>query len=235
MYTNNEINENNEIQKNEDSPALSEQIKRAIKRILCILLPVVVVSLIACLLLSLANAKIKELEANLQAALQEKEKIEITNVHIEEKLSQISELATMSFEYTNQKRINNTREVFGVEIFGTTNTLDIIYSGVIKVGYDIQKVAYEVDVERKIIFLTLPDAEVLDNYIILDNLQCVEKNNIFNPIGTEDVTRYFAEIQEEELAIAIGNGIFTKAENQMKSIIENYFAAFPEYGVVFVS
>lgn len=204
-----------------------------VKKILSYVIPLLVVATIFVVILFLANAKIGELEAKLRAALQETEHIEITNVHIEEKLSKISELATMSFTYTGHKTIDNTRQILGVDIFGTTNTVDVIYSGVIKVGYDVLDTQYKVDEDRRMILFTLPEAKVLDNYIILDNLICEDENNIFNPIGSEDITRYFAEIEEEELAIAESKGIYFEAETQLKSIIENFFAAFPDYKVIF--
>lgn len=206
-----------------------------IKKIFRMVAPALIVSVVFVILLFLANAKIEELEAKLRAALQETEHIEITNVHIEEKLTQISELATMSFEYTNQKSVDNTRQILGVDIIGTTNNVDIIYSGVIKVGYDVYEISYSVDEKRKLLKFTLPEAKVLDNYIVLDTMKCDDENNIFNPIGSEDIIGYFAEIQEEELAIAIDKGIFVEAEEQLKSIIRNYFAEFNEYEVLFVT
>ena len=211
------------------------KIKSFYKKLLTYLIPLLIVSIIFIVLLTIANAKIETLEAKLRAALQEKEHVDITFVHIEEKLSQISELATMSFGYTNQKTINNTRQVLGVDIPGTKNTVDIIYSGVIKVGYDITNISYEIDKDRKLIRFTLPEPQVLDNYIILDNLKCSDTNNILNPIGSEQIMQYFADIQNEELNIAIEKGIYIESEVQIKSIIENFFAAFPDYLIVFTS
>ena len=204
-------------------------IRRAKRRVFFL----AVIVILAVGLLLLAQSRLDELELKLGAALQELEHVEISTVQIEEKLSLISELATSSFEYTNQKTISNTRQILGIDIPGTTNTVSITYEGIIKIGYDISQLRYSVDETSLQICFELPEAQVLDNYIILDTLQCDDKNNIFNPIGSDTIALYFSDIQEEELARATEQGIFTEAENQLKSIITNYFAAFPDYTVVF--
>lgn len=158
---------------------------------------------------------------------------EMTDDHITETLTQISELATMSFEYTNQKTVTDTRKIFGFDIPGTTKTVDIVYSGVIKVGYDVQAIPCTLDEAEKTLTFTLPAPTVLDNYIILDTLQCTDGNNILNPIGSDDIIGYFGEIEAEELARAEENGIYAEAEKQLKSIITHYFAVFPDYTVQF--
>ena len=204
-------------------------IRRAKRRVVFLAILVV----LAVGLLFLAQSRLDELEFKLGAALQELEHVEISTVEIEEKLSLISELATSSFEYTNQKTITNTRQILGIDIPGTTNSVTITYDGIIKVGYDISALRYTVDESSLEIRFKLPEAQVLDNYIILDTLQCNDKNNLFNPIGSDTIAEYFADIQKEELERATERGIFTEAEEQLKSIIINYFAAFPDYTIVF--
>ena len=206
----------------------------AFKKFLKLFIPVLIVSSIFIAMLYMANVRIHELETQLTLALQEPEDTAITNIHIEEKLTQIGELSTSSFEYTNIKKVSNTRQVFGVDIPGTTNTLEITYSGVIKVGYNIDDIQYNINNDQKTITFTLPQPEVLDNYIIQDSLICKDGNNILNPISSEDVNSYFKEIEQEELIIAENNGIYDEAEDKLKSIIQNFFAAFPDYKIIFV-
>lgn len=158
---------------------------------------------------------------------------EITNVHIEEKLEAIGQLSTYSFEYTNQKEERNTRKIFGTTIPGTTNEVKIIYSGVIKVGYEIARIDYDVNNTSKKIFITIPEVQVFDNYIKFDDLQIREENNILNPIATESIVQYFEDIKEEELQIAEEKGIYDLAEEQLKMLIEALLAGFSDYTVVF--
>ena len=177
--------------------------------------------------------QMSELSTQLEEALQFQESLAVDNMKVEEKLSQIGELATSAFEYSGEKTIENTRQMMGVNIPGTTNRVKLEYSGVIKVGYDIAEIEYSVDQEAKLIMIDLPMPKVLDNYIKLDGLKCTDNNNILNPIGSEDIIGYFTEIEAEELKSAIDKGIYQQAEEKLRSIIVNFMAAFPEYSVVF--
>lgn len=213
--------------------AVKKRAKRAYGRILAYTIPLVLLLGAAVYLLFMAGEKIEEMEGRMGILLKETAHVEIQQVEIEEKLELISELATSSFQYTNQKTISNTRQILGIDIPGTTNTVELIYSGVIKVGYDVSLIECVADEEKLQLVFTLPEPQVLDNYIILDTLQCNDKNNIFNPIGSDTIAQYFADIQAEELAAAEARGIYADAEAQLKSIITNYFAVFSDYTVVF--
>ena len=213
--------------------AVKKRAKRVYGRILAYTIPLLLLLGAAVYLLFMAGEKIEEMEGRMGILLKETAHVEIQQVEIEEKLELISELATSSFQYTNQKTISNTRQILGIDIPGTTNTVELIYSGVIKVGYDVSLIECVADEEKLQLVFTLPEPQVLDNYIILDTLQCNDKNNIFNPIGSDTIAQYFADIQAEELAAAEARGIYADAEAQLKSIITNYFAVFSDYTVVF--
>ncbi len=213
--------------------AVKNRARRAYGKVLGYMIPFVLLLAAAVYLLSLAGDKIEEMEGQIGVLLKETEHVEIQRVQIEEKLDLISELATSSFEYTNQKTISNTRQLLGFDIPGTTNSVELIYSGIIKVGYDVSEIECVADEDNLQLIFTLPEAQVLDNYIILDTMQCNDRNNIFNPIGSDKIAQYFAEIQAEELEAAEAKGIYDEAEEQLKSIITNYFAVFSDYEVVF--
>ena len=213
--------------------AVKNRARRAYGKVLGYMIPFVLLLAAAVYLLSLAGDKIEEMEGQIGVLLKETEHVEIQRVQIEEKLDLISELATSSFEYTNQKTISNTRQLLGFDIPGTTNSVELIYSGIIKVGYDVSEIECVADEDNLQLIFTLPEAQVLDNYIILDTMQCNDRNNIFNPIGSDKIAQYFAEIQAEELEAAEAKGIYDEAEDQLKSIITNYFAVFSDYEVVF--
>lgn len=213
--------------------AVKNRARRAYGKVLGYMIPFVLLLAAAVYLLSLAGDKIEEMEGQIGVLLKETEHVEIQRVQIEEKLDLISELATSSFEYTNQKTISNTRQLLGFDIPGTTNSVELIYSGIIKVGYDVSEIECVADEDNLQLIFTLPEAQVLDNYIILDTMQCNDRNNIFNPIGSDKIAQYFAEIQAEELEAAEAKGIYDEAEDQLKSIITNFFAVFSDYEVVF--
>ena len=101
----------------------------------------------------------------------------------------------------------------------------------INVGYDVEKIEIEVDKTKPIIYVTLPEPHVADNYIRFDELVCKCDNNILNPIKTDAVLEYFNTIEQEELVKAEKDGIYEKAENQVKVIIESFFSSFPNYKI----
>ena len=183
-------------------------------------------------ILCIANAKINELEANLRAALQEKEHIEVTNVIVKEKLIPLQELATSQFEYTGIKEISNSRELLGVDIPLTTKEIDITYSGIIKVGYDLENIEYEIVPGMNVIIFKLPTPTV-SNYILQDSIVCEEKNNIFNPIQADEVSNYLVTVEQEELIRAEQQGLYTEAEQHIKKVITDHFEEL-DYKTMFI-
>ena len=151
------------------------------------------------------------------------------------KLSEASNLTTYIYEYTNKTTESSTRmlPVLGWDILGTTNSVTIQYSGVINVGYDMNEIDYAISEKDAAIYVTLPKAEVFDNYIKFDDLKCICDNNILNPIRTDSVMEYFEEIEQEELANAKADEIFDKADGQLKEIVKGYLGVIPEYEVRF--
>lgn len=177
-----------------------------------------------------------ELEARLEAAEQNRyDRIETKTVQIMKELLAVSDLTTYTYEYKNETTESSTRmlPILGWDILGTTNSVTIDYSGIINVGYNMNNIGYELSTTENCIYVTLPEPEVLDNYIKFDDLSCTCNNNIFNPIQTGAVMEYFELIEAEELEKAEADDIYGKANEQLKSIITGYFGVFPDYEVKF--
>lgn len=180
--------------------------------------------------------KVEVLKSKLDAAEKGRyERIVIETEQIMKKLSKASNLTTYIYEYTNKTTESSTRmlPVLGWDILGTTNNVTIEYSGVINVGYDMTKIDYELSAKDATIYVTLPKAKVLDNYIKFDDLNCICDNNILNPIKTDSVMEYFKEIEQEELVKAEADEIYDKADAQLKEVVKGYLGVIPEYEVKF--
>ena len=65
-----------------------------------------------------------------------------------------------------------------LKIFGTTNSIEIKASGVVKVGYDMSKMVINVDNDSSKIYIKLPEIQLNDNYVIWDTVTCSESNNL---------------------------------------------------------
>ena len=160
----------------------------------------------------------------------------ITVTIIEEKLDEIAELATAVFDYSGIITKDNYREFFktDINIPFTKNEVKITYKGVIKVGYDLDELEYKIDESSKKIYMSLPEVKVTDHYMILDELKFEQNNNILNPISVEEINKYLINVEKEELVRAEKEGIYKLAEEKIQGIIENYFAEFDGYKVVFM-
>lgn len=161
--------------------------------------------------------------------------VNITIETLDETLEPISELSTSAFEYSGKVTRSSTRTGLGMSIPGTTNSVTITYSGVIKVGYDVEAIQESIDNEQKIIKIALPEPQVFGNYIDTQNLEFKTNNNIFNPIDAEDLFGYLKEIQADELSRAIAAGMYETAEGQIETLITGLLAVFPDYTVQFGS
>ena len=157
----------------------------------------------------------------------------LTDTVVMEKLQEIGQLVTYSYEYSNVREIKDSRQIFGWNIPGTTHTIQLKYNGIIKVGYEVSEIQVSVDNESKTIYVTLPDPKVTDNYIDMDNLSYAEQNNIFNPISGDEITGELDSIKTEALENAEHAGIYELAEGNAKSQISGLFQAFDGYSVRF--
>lgn len=160
-------------------------------------------------------------------------KITITSDMLEETLRPVSELSTSVFEYSGSVKRDETRQGLGIEIPGTTNSVKISYSGVIRCGYNAEAIKPALDEDQKTITVSLPEPEIFGNYIDTQNLEFETSNNILNPIDADDLYGYLKDIQEQELRRAVSAGIYEKARAQVELIITSLLNVFPEYTVQF--
>ena len=165
----------------------------------------------------------------------EVEKRIVTVEEITVKLEEVSQFSTYSGEYTVSKSADYTRYFLDdIPVPGTTNTITIECSGIVKIGYDVQEIIPTVDNKSQRIYFSLPAPSVLDNYVMWDSVSCSEKNNILNPIDFAQYQELITEIEDMGLAQAEAEGINEAAEENIKVIIENFLAGFEDYEIVFM-
>lgn len=192
---------------------------------------VVITAVLICGLM--AAARIISLEKSLEDALRQQDTVAITNVRVKDRLVQIGDLSTASYEYENSRTIKDTRNIFGWSVPGTTSTVTLNYCGVVKIGYDVAQIQVRTDTDKQLILVALPEPSVKDNYIKLDGLACTSSNNLLNPIRVDDIPMFFEESKSEALLGAQEHNIFNVAEERMKELVIEFLAVFPDYIVVF--
>lgn len=82
---------------------------------------------------------------------------EISAVVLEGQLSQISELASISYAYTNMGQFANSNDFYGMKVPFTTKKFILTYDGVIKAGIDLSQARVTVDGQG--IRVRLPEAQ----------------------------------------------------------------------------
>ena len=117
----------------------------------------------------------------------------------------------------------------------TKNTVAVDCQGVVKVGFDVGKIAVEVDEESETVYIRLPAAAVLDNYVIVDTVDAsASVNNLLHPLTFEQYQQVLVSVEEEGLAQVTEAGIFEDAETAFKLIVTQFLAGVTDYRIVFL-
>jgi hypothetical protein len=113
----------------------------------------------------------------------------LSAVAVESRLEGVSELASVSYSYTNMAKFENSEEFYGVKLPFTTKSFILTYDGVIKAGVDLKNV--KVAVAGQTVTVTLPKAKILSHEIEEDSVKIFdEKTSVFNPFTVEDFTAF---------------------------------------------
>ena len=146
-------------------------------------------------------------------------------VVLENQLSGISELASVTYSYTNMAQFKNSSEFYGMTVPFTTKSFILTYDGVIKAGVDLT--GAEVRVSGTTVTVTLPKAEILSHEIDSDSVEIFdERTSIFNPFTVEDMTAFQADQKREMEARALDRGLLDQAAEKARDSVLS--AALPE-------
>lgn len=163
----------------------------------------------------------------------EVERRAVTVDEVESRLVEIGELSTISGEYTYTLGKDETRYWLDkIPVFVSTNSIKITCKGNVKVGYNMQDIVVKVDDEK--IYISIPEAQINDNYVIWDSVECKESNCIFNPIEFTQYQELIDEIEEKGLKDVTDKGIYQRAEDNLKVLIEAFLSEFDDYEIVYM-
>ena len=132
------------------------------------------------------------------------ETAKIDTVVLQNQLSEIRELATVTYAYTNMAQFESSNDFYGVKIPFTTKSFILTYDGTI----------------------TLPEAEILSHEIDEDSMEVFdEKTSIFNPFTVEDFTSFQSDQKAAMEENALSRGLLAEARAKAVSSVEQLFAA----------
>lgn len=156
------------------------------------------------------------------------ETTELDAVVLENQLTGISELASVTYSYTNMAQFKNSSEFYGMKVPFTTKSFILTYDGVIKAGADLS--AAEVRVSGTAVTVKLPEAAILSHEIDEDSVEVFdEKTSIFNPFTVKDMAAFQADQKQAMEAKALDKGLLTEAAEKAKISVEALLsAALPE-------
>lgn len=157
-----------------------------------------------------------------------RESARLDAVVLESRLSEISELASVSWSYTNMAQFENSNEFYGVTLPFTTKEFLLTYDGEIKAGVDLRKAT--VDVSGTTVRVRLPDAEILSHEIDENSVEVFnEKTSIFNPFTVEDFTAFQTDQKAAMEKKALERGLLKESREKAAASVSLLLgAALPE-------
>ena len=242
------MEENTEMQKELMRIARKSKLKRKLVSI-AVLIVVVLLAIAVAWLTGRSQAKKKTEQeiADLKVIIREKEaEIQELNENpivvspiapeisldiLHSKISEIAELATMEYLFTDSAKFTDSKQIekWKVNIPFTQKSFIMKWDGVIKAGVNLDQVSIIVSKEEKKIIVTIPKAEILSYEIDNDSVQVLdEKNNIFNPISVEDKVKFDSKTENAMKERAIENGLLEKAQINAENILARLILSDPE-------
>ncbi|MBU3180455.1 DUF4230 domain-containing protein [Clostridium psychrophilum] len=148
----------------------------------------------------------------------------INSTVISERLSKISELSTVKYNYSNILALKNSVKFKDYSIPFTEKSFLLKYSGYIKAGVDLKNV--NIIINKKRITITLKKAKILDNSINNDDLSVYnEKSSMFNKLSMQDMVDEInvdkSKVEVNLLKTNFLDGANTNAKSLLEGILLN--------------
>ena len=152
------------------------------------------------------------------------ENTQIDAVVLQNQLTEIRELATVTYAYTNMAQFESSSDFYGVKVPFTTKSFILTYDGTIKAGVDLDGAA--VDISGTTVTVTLPEARILSHEIDEGSVEVFdEKTSIFNPFTVEDFTSFQADQKAAMEERALSRGLLEEARSKAVSSVKQLLAA----------
>ena len=127
---------------------------------------------------------------------------QITSEFVEQRISEISELATLHHHYRKNANYQDAKKLLVYmpdwRINKSIKEFTLIYQGDVKLGYDLKDISIHVEPLSKTIFIYLPEPKILSHSIDFESIQVFwEKKGWFNDIKFEDFKQFFIAEQKK--------------------------------------
>lgn len=143
---------------------------------------------------------------------------------VQSSLTEVRELASVAYYYTNMAQFENSNDFYGVKIPFTTKRFILTYDGSIKAGVDLSQAV--VEVEGASVQVRLPPACILSHEIYEDSMELFdEKTSIFNPFTVKDFTAFRAEQKKVMEEKAAERGLLEEADAKAADAVRSLLAS----------
>ena len=126
----------------------------------------------------------------------------ITSAFVEQRISEISEFATLHHHYRKNANYQDAKKLLEYmpdwRINKSIKEFMLIYQGDVKLGYDLKEIKTSIDPITKTILIILPEPKILSHSIDFKSIQVLwEKKGWFNDIRFEDFKQFFIAEQKK--------------------------------------
>lgn len=160
----------------------------------------------------------------------------VTGRQIGESIKQISELATLEYDYTYIGRFEDSRTIdffiFDVDVPLTEKNFIGSFDGTIKYGINLEDIDRpKINDADKTIKINMPEIVKISHEIDFDSIYYWDKeNNLFNPIIPEDSDKFENDNMKDAEKQAIDRGIVEKVQKHTTSVISTFIKKmYPKY------
>ena len=152
----------------------------------------------------------------------EPETIVITETFVEGQLKTIGKFNPTDYEYALDKEINEPLKLFNkVDVPFTTKSLKVKFTGVVKASYKLEDLKYATVVDT--VIFTIPSKPDIENFLTGQEAM-IEEYVWLNPIESSDYEILADGVMADGLANAEAEGIYEKAEQDIKDLLTEHFA-----------
>lgn len=138
---------------------------------------------------------------------------------IEDQISNIVELSTVKYNYTNIVEYDDTLQFKNIKLPFANKKFIVKYDGYIKAGIDLDTVEINVK-DRDNIDISMSKAKILENVISEEDVYFYnEKDSMFNKLNFEDLYTVLIEEKEKMKEEVTEKGILNDAEKNGEKII----------------
>jgi len=151
----------------------------------------------------------------------------LTVSHVWEVIKPASDLITTKYYYTDANVYENYKKLFGKRVPFTTDQVVFTYEGKLSIGICLSDIGIELDNEQKIIYIMMPEIQILSNEIDTSSFEYpYVSDSVFNLTKMEDYTTFINQLKQEKEYKVMGNvQIIEEARANAEHILGNLLMA----------